>query len=429
VRELNSLRRRSRGARGRGRGRTAGRLVQAHWPTNRTASLSPNVKTGSATSASTNCATYAEATAHVVGRRRLILVETISTRSTQGGAVRVREVLDELARTCHHGVGTITDASGRTLSGQTVEAFWNSVRHARPTVIGLNCALGAKQLRPTWRSCRASHGTLRTTRPADPSARRRSCETPTSCANTPPARQHRGRDATRRAHRPHRASVAGLPPRRRGARAALPARPEDNTDSCRAAQHPSPLGNSVRLIEARTTRRPRRGAPAVASGAQVIDINMDEGCSTPRPPWCGSQPRRGEPDVAAVPVMIDSSKWSVIERGSSACRAKGIVNSIKPQGGRARFLEQARRVRPTAPPVVMAFDEQGQADTVERKVGICQRSYRLLTESVGFPARHHLRPEHLRVAPASSPRPLRARLHRSHREDPRGLPARAGERA
>jgi 5-methyltetrahydrofolate--homocysteine methyltransferase len=127
-----------------------------------------------------------------------------------------------------------------------------------------------------------------------------------------------------------------------------------------------------------------------------------------------------EPDVSRVPVMIDSSKWSVIEAGLKCLQGKGIVNSISLKEGERAFLEQARLVRAYgAAVVVMAFDEQGQADTVERKVGICKRSYQLLTEAVGFPARgHHLRSQHLcgrhrhRAA-----RPLCARFHRGNRAD------------
>ena len=157
----------------------------------------------------------------------------------------------------------------------------------------------------------------------------------------------------------------------------------------------------------------------VASGAQVIDINMDEGMLDSE----GAMVRflnllAAEPDMSRVPVMIDSSKWSVIEAGLKCLQGKGIVNSISLKEGERAFLEQARRVRAYgAAVVVMAFDEQGQADTIERKVSICRRSYEILTQQVGFPAEDIIfDPEHLRGGDRHrGTRPLRARLHRGRR--------------
>ena len=170
----------------------------------------------------------------------------------------------------------------------------------------------------------------------------------------------------------------------------------------------------------------------VASGAQVIDINMDEGMLDSEAAMVRFLNLvAAEPDVARVPIMIDSSKWTVIEAGLKCLQGKGIVNSISLKEGERPFIEQARRVRAYgAAVVVMAFDEQGQADTIERKVEICKRSYRLSDRDGRLPGRrHHLRPEHLRGGHRHrAARPLRARLHRGDRADPRRLSACARER-
>jgi len=382
-------------------------------PTNRTASLSPQVNDPGFRNITFDelVATYDEATrALVEGGVDLILVETIfDTLNAKAALFAVRRVLDELGLDLPVMVsGTITDASGRTLSGQTVEAFWNSVRHARPTVIGLNCALGAKQLRPyveelsriadAYVCAYPNAGLPNAFGEYDETA----CETADlvreyatsgfvnivgGCCGTTP--DHIGHIAT---------SVAGLPPRR-------PPVPEPR---CRlSGLEPLNIGPDSlfvnvgertnvtgsakfrRLIEAEDYAGALDVArQQVASGAQVIDINMDEGMLDSEAAMVRFLNLvAAEPDVARVPVMIDSSKWSVIEAGLKCLQGKGIVNSISLKEGERAFLDQARLVRAYgAAVVVMAFDEQGQADTVERKVGICERSYRLLTETVGFPA-------------------------------------------
>jgi 5-methyltetrahydrofolate--homocysteine methyltransferase len=304
--------------------------------------------------------------------------------------------------------GTITDASGRTLSGQTVEAFWNSVRHARPEVIGLNCALGAKQLRPyieelsriadAYVCAYPNAGLPNAFGEYDETA----CETADlvreyaasgfvnivgGCCGTTP--DHIGHIAE---------SVAGL----------LPRRPPLIEPRCRlSGLEPLNIGPDSlfvnvgertnvtgsakfrRLIEADDYAGALEVArQQVASGAQVIDVNMDEGMLDSEAAMVRFLNLvAAEPDVARVPVMIDSSKWTVIEAGLKCLQGKGIVNSISLKEGERPFLEQARLLRAYgAAVVVMAFDEQGQADTVERKVEICKRCYRLLTETVGFPA-------------------------------------------
>ncbi len=380
-------------------------------PTNRTASLSPDVNDPGFRNIGFDdlAATYAEATrALVEGGVDMILVETIfDTLNAKAALFAVRGVLDELDLDLPVMVsGTITDASGRTLSGQTVEAFWNSVRHARPEVIGLNCALGAKQLRPyieelsriadAWVCAYPNAGLPNAFGEYEEAA----CETAAlvrefaasgfvnivgGCCGT---------TAEHIAHIAH--EVEGLAPRR----------PPSLEPRCRlAGLEPLNIGPDSlfvnvgertnvtgsakfrRLIEAEDYAGALDVArQQVASGAQVIDINMDEGMLDSEAAMVRFLNLvAAEPDVARVPVMIDSSKWSVIEAGLKCLQGKGIVNSISLKEGERPFLEQARLVRAYgAAVVVMAFDEQGQADTVERKVAICRRSYRLLTETVGI---------------------------------------------
>jgi len=382
-------------------------------PTNRTASLSPNVNDPGFRNVSFDelAATYSEATrALVEGGVDAILVETIfDTLNAKAALFAVRRVLDELGLDLPVMIsGTITDASGRTLSGQTVEAFWNSVRHARPEVIGLNCALGAKQLRPyieelsriadAWVCAYPNAGLPNAFGEYDETA----CETADlvreyatsgfvnivgGCCGTTP--DHIGHIA---------ASVAGLPPRRPPLIAPrcrlsglepLNIGPESLFVNVGERTNVTGSAKFRRLIEADDYAGALEVArQQVASGAQVIDVNMDEGMLDSEAAMVRFLNLvAAEPDVARVPVMIDSSKWTVIEAGLKCLQGKGIVNSISLKEGERPFLEQARLLRAYgAAVVVMAFDEQGQADTVERKVEICKRCYRLLTETVGFPA-------------------------------------------
>jgi 5-methyltetrahydrofolate--homocysteine methyltransferase len=380
-------------------------------PTNRTASLSPDVNDPGFRNATFDglVATYSEATrALVEGGVDLILVETIfDTLNAKAALFAVRQVMDELGVDLPIMVsGTITDASGRTLSGQTVEAFWNSVRHVRPAVIGLNCALGAKQLRPYVEEL---------SRLADASV----CAYPnaglpnafgeydeTACETADLLRDYAesgfvnivgGCCGTTPEHISHIAGVvAGLPPRRPAVlepRCRLsglePLNIGPGSLFVNVGERTNVTGSAKfrRLIEAEDYAGALDIArQQVASGAQVIDVNMDEGMLDSE----GAMVRflnllAAEPDVARVPVMIDSSKWSVIEAGLKCLQGKGIVNSISMKEGEQAFLDQARRVRAYgAAVVVMAFDERGQADTVERKVSICERSYQLLTKQAGF---------------------------------------------
>jgi 5-methyltetrahydrofolate--homocysteine methyltransferase len=387
-------------------------VAGAMGPTNRTASLSPNVNDPGfrAVSFEQLAATYEEAArALIEGGVDLLIIETVfDTLNAKAALFAVRRAMAALGVELPLIVsGTITDASGRTLSGQTVEAFWNSIRHARPAVVGLNCALGGRQLRPYVEElariadvpvCAYPNAGL-------PNAFGEYEES--ACQTAAILREYAasglvnlvggccGTDAEHIAHL--RAAVAGLPPRR------LPHRPvrcrlagleamEIGPDSLfvNVGERTNVTGSAKfrKLIEAGDYSGALEIARAqVASGAQIIDVNMDEGMLDSE----AAMQRflnlvAAEPDIARVPVMIDSSKWSVIEAGLKCLQGKGIVNSISLKEGEAEFLERARAIRAYgAAMVVMAFDEQGQADTVARKVAICERSCRLLTERAGVP--------------------------------------------
>jgi 5-methyltetrahydrofolate--homocysteine methyltransferase len=381
-------------------------------PTNRTASLSPSVNDPAYRNINFDqlAATYGEATrALIEGGVDLLLVETIfDTLNAKAALFAVRSVLDELQLDLPVMVsGTITDASGRTLSGQTVEAFWNSIRHARPEVVGLNCALGARQLRPHVEElanladvaiCAYPNAGL-------PNAfgeyEEAACDTAEligefassgfvnivgGCCGTTAehiahiARRVHGVTPRRPPPLPPRCRLSGLEPLNIG--------PDSLFVNVGERTNVTGSAKFRKLIEANDYNGALDVARSqVAAGAQVIDVNMDEGMLDSEAAMVRFLNLVAtEPDIARVPVMIDSSKWSVIEAGLKCLQGKGIVNSISLKEGEAAFLAQARKVRAYgAAVVVMSFDEQGQADTVARKVSICERSYRLLTELVGFP--------------------------------------------
>jgi 5-methyltetrahydrofolate--homocysteine methyltransferase len=381
-------------------------------PTNRTASLSPNVNDPGYRNVSFDqlVATYSEATAALIeGGVDLIMVETIfDTLTAKAALFAVRRAMQAVSVDLPIMVsGTITDASGRTLSGQTVEAFWNSIRHARPMVVGLNCALGAKQLRPYIEEfsriadiaiCAYPNAGL-------PNAfgeyDEQACDTAGligEFAADGLVNIVGGCCGTTADHIAHiREAVGSLPLRvppklqprcRLSGLEALDIGPESLFVNVGERTNVTGSAKFRRLIEADDYN----GALDVArtqviSGAQIIDVNMDEGMLDSEAAMVRFLNLiASEPDIARVPVMIDSSKWSVIEAGLKCLQGKGIVNSISLKEGEEPFLEHARLVRAYgAAVVVMAFDDKGQADTVERKVSICERSYKLLTEQVGFP--------------------------------------------
>ena len=380
-------------------------------PTNRTASISPDVNDPAFRNITFEAlhVTYGAAVrALIEGGADLLIVETIfDTLNAKAALHAIRETLDEIGIELPVIVsGTITDASGRTLSGQTVEAFWNSVRHVKPLAVGFNCALGAKQLRPHVEElariadCHVSAHPNAGLPNAFGEYDEQACETAAQlgewaksglvnivggcCGTTPEHIAHIGRAVAGVAPRrvpvlPRRCRLAGLE--------AFNLEPERLFVNVGERTNVTGSAKFRKLIEADDyTAALAIARDQVANGAQMIDVNMDEGMLDSQ----AAMQRflnlvASEPDIARVPVMVDSSKWSVIETGLRCLQGKGIVNSISLKEGEEPFLEHARKVRRYgAAAVVMAFDENGQADSVERKVAICERAYRLLTERAGF---------------------------------------------
>jgi 5-methyltetrahydrofolate--homocysteine methyltransferase len=302
---------------------------------------------------------------------------------------------------------TAVDRSGRNLSGQTVEAFWLSIEHANPLLVGVNCALGATEMRPfvedlariatTWVSCYPNAGLpnafgAHDERPDDTSrflgafARDGLVNVVGGCCGTTPEHV-----------RAIAAAVEGVPPRRRPRPRRVPSfsglEPfsiTEDTNFVLIGERTNVTGSARfrRLIEAGDFQRAADVAlEQVRGGANMIDVNMDADLLE------GEQAMTTflnliatEPEVARLPIMVDSSRWTVLEAGMKCLQGKGIVNSLSLKEGEEAFLVQARAVRGYgAGVVVMAFDERGQADTVQRKVEICERAYRLLVDEVGFP--------------------------------------------
>jgi 5-methyltetrahydrofolate--homocysteine methyltransferase len=380
-------------------------------PTSRTASLSPDVNDPGFRNVSFDelVAGYSQAVrALIEGGVDAILIETVfDTLNAKAALFAVRAVLDETATDLPIIVsGTISDASGRTLSGQTTEAFWNSIRHARPAVVGLNCALGGKQLRPYIEELARIADTYVCAYPNAglPNAFGEYDETPQQtaailgefaasgfvnmvggCCGTTPEHIR----AIVRA-------VADLPPRalpsiERACRLSglEPLTIDANSLFVNVGERTNVTGSAKfrKLIEAGDYASAVDIArQQVANGAQIIDVNMDEGMLDSQAAMAKFLSLiAGEPDIARVPVMIDSSKWSVIEAGLKCVQGKAIVNSISLKEGEEAFLSHASKVMHYgAAVVVMAFDERGQADTIDRKVAICERAYALLTERIGF---------------------------------------------
>ncbi|HEV2212137.1 MAG TPA: methionine synthase, partial [Gammaproteobacteria bacterium] len=303
---------------------------------------------------------------------------------------------------------TITDLSGRTLSGQTVEAFWNSIRHVRPFSVGLNCALGAEQLRPYVEELAGLADCYVSAHPNAglPNAFGGYDETPEhmcghmggwagegmvnimgGCCGTTPAHIHALAESVRgRAPRPipaaaHGCRLAGLEAFNIGPQS-LFVNVGERTNVTGSAKFKKLVldGDYEAALDVAREQ--------VQNGAQVIDVNMDEGMLD----GVAAMTRflkllAAEPDIAKVPVMLDSSRWEILEAGLKCLQGKSIVNSISLKEGEEAFLRQARLARRHgAAVVVMAFDEQGQADTLERRVAICERAHKLLTGKLGFPA-------------------------------------------
>ena len=383
-------------------------------PQPKTASISPDVNDPGARNVTFDelRIAYAEQLNGLLdGGVDLILIETIfDTLNAKAAIFAVEEVFEARAERLPVMIsGTVTDASGRILSGQTVEAFWNSVRHARPITIGLNCALGAALMRPyiaelskicdTYVCVYPNAGlpnpmsdTGFDETPADTSAlleefaRSGLVNVAGGCCGTTP--DHVRAIAEKVLAMPARV-VPEIPVKTR--LSGLEALNFDG-DSLfiNVGERTNVTGSKMfaRLIkEEKYDEAIAVARQQVENGAQIIDVNMDEAMLDSAA--CMHRFLNliaSEPDIARVPVMIDSSKWAVIETGLKCVQGKAIVNSISLKEGEAPFLEQARLCRRYgAAAVVMAFDEKGQADTLERRKEICSRAYRLLTEVVGFP--------------------------------------------
>jgi len=381
-------------------------------PTNRTASISPDVNNPGYRNVSFDQlrSAYLEAARGLVdGGADLLLIETIfDTLNAKAAIFALEELFVEIGRRLPVMIsGTITDASGRTLSGQTTEAFWNSVRHARPFTVGLNCALGAEQMRPFVQEISRVADTYVTIYPNAglPNEFGEYDQSPAhmaklvrdfaksgfvnivgGCCGTTPEHIAALREA-----------VAELPPRtipRREKAMRLSGLEPFNIDAdslfVNVGERTNVTGSArfKRLVldgDFDTALEVARDQ--VEGGAQIIDVNMDEGMLDARKAMVEFLSLvAAEPDIARVPVMVDSSKWEVLEAGLQCLQGKSVVNSISLKEGEEPFLEQARRISAYgAAVVVMAFDEAGQADTYERRIEIVERVYRLLTERVGFP--------------------------------------------
>ena len=415
-------------------------------PTNRTLSISPDVNNPAfrAVTFDEVRAAYEEQVRGLVdGGCDLLLLETIfDTLNAKAAIVAIENVFEDKGVRLPVMISvTITDRSGRTLSGQTLDAFYTSIRHAKPFSVGINCALGARDMRPylaelaRMAECYVSSypnaglpnafgeydeqpaetgallrdfaasgfvnilgGCCGTTPdhiaaiaaavagvaprelPAASWLRAASGARPSVLDPAAPAEDEPGPTAERRTpSTDHYSQFSGLEP--------LVIRPDSNFQMIGERTNVTGSARFARLIKAGNyTEAVSVALEQVRGGANIIDVNMDEGMlDSEQAMTTFLNYIATEPEIARVPVMIDSSKWSVLEAGLKCVQGKGVVNSISLKEGEADFLEKARHVqRYGAAVVVMAFDETGQADTIERKVSICQRAYRLLVEQAGF---------------------------------------------
>ncbi len=382
-------------------------------PTTRTASISPDVNDPGARNVSYDqlAAAYLEAATGLVdGGADILLVETIfDTLNAKAAVFAIETLFEERGRRWPVIIsGTITDASGRTLSGQVTEAFWNSIRHAKPLAVGLNCALGAPEMRPyiaeisriadTFVSCYPNAGLPNAFAEYDETPERQAgyladfveagfVNLVGGCCGTTPAhiaeiaKVVEGKAPRQVPEIPVATRLSGLEP----------LNIDDDSLFVNIGERTNITGSARfrNLIKAEDYDTALSVAlQQVEVGAQVIDINMDEGMID----GVAAMDRftkliASEPDISRVPVMIDSSKWEVIEAGLKNVQGKPIVNSISMKEGEEKFIHDARLCRKYgAAVVVMAFDEEGQADNLERRKQICGRAYRILTEQVGFPA-------------------------------------------
>jgi 5-methyltetrahydrofolate--homocysteine methyltransferase len=387
-------------------------VMGALGPTNRTASLSPDVNRPEYRNISFSQLrdAYAEATMGLIeGGVDLLVVETVfDTLNCKAALFGIANTFDALAYRLPVIIsGTIVDASGRTLSGQTVEAFWHSIRHARPFAVGLNCALGAAEIRPWIQELSRTADCPLSLYPNAglPNELGEYDDTPGNmsqilgdfakegllnmvggCCGTTPEHIRaisaavRDKPPRKIRQQPSWCRLSGLEP--------LTITPDLNF--LNIGERTNVTGSAIfrRLIQ----QDDYQGALEVArqqveNGAQIIDVNMDEGLlDGPQAMTRFLHLIASEPDIARVPVMIDSSRWDVLEAGLQCLQGKGVVNSISMKEGEEPFIEQARMaLRYGAAVIVMAFDENGQADSLERRVSICARAWKILTGEVGFP--------------------------------------------
>jgi 5-methyltetrahydrofolate--homocysteine methyltransferase len=383
-------------------------------PLSKTLSLSPDVNDPGfrATTWDEVVKAYTEQVRGLVdGGVDVILVETIfDTLNCKAAIFAIAEFFQSGGKQLPVMIsGTITDLSGRTLSGQTTEAFWNSVHHAPNLIsVGLNCALGPDLMRPYIEEMsRVSTVFVSSYSNAGlPNAMGGYDETPATmgkfaedfaasgfvnvlggCCGTTPDHIRAIAEA-----------VKNLPPRKPSVRPALmrlsglePFEINAQTNFVNVGERTNVTGSAkfAKLIREEKYEEALDIAKGqVESGAQVIDVNMDEGMLDSEAVMVKFLNLiASEPDISKVPIMIDSSKWSVIEAGLKCVQGKSIVNSISLKEGEEKFKEYARKVRQYgAATIVMAFDEKGQADSFERRIEICERAYRILTQEVGFPA-------------------------------------------
>ncbi len=387
-------------------------VAGAMGPTSRTASVSQDVSNPGARTVTFDqlCEAYGRQVSGLVdGGVDLLLVETIfDTLNAKAALFAIDRYFEQTGRRLPVMVSlTIVDASGRNLSGQTVEAFWISVSHVKLFTVGINCALGAKQMRPFIEEmarvatvpvhCYPNAGLPNAFGGFDETpesmaadlgdfARQGWLNVVGSCCGSTPAHTRAIAEAVRGVaprvvpKSDHLTRLSGLEP--------LVLRPDMNFVNIGERTNVTGSPKFSKLILAGDYE----GALTVArqqveGGAQLIDVNVDEGMlDSEQVMTTFLNHVAAEPDIARVPVMIDSSKWSVIEAGLKCVQGKGVVNSISLKEGEEAFKEHARLIRRYgAATVVMAFDERGQADTVARKAEICTRSYKILTEQIGFP--------------------------------------------